>query len=387
MKILILETRKLSYNSSNVFLLKICDILRKYGVDVVHCTINNPEKDSDLLESFIGKKFDAILDINSILPLAECEYGKYLDCIDAPFINFIVDHPMHVHEYLDIKLKRYYIICLDKYHKEYIDKYYPHIKKTAVVPLGGINSHSRWEDSFTQFKKRRYHIFFPATYTPPSYYRQVMEEINVSYINLADQILQRILEGSTSPIHEILKNITLWKDDHFAVKMYKARFVDRYIRDYIRDKVVQTLLLEGFALHVAGARWNMYNGHCKDRLIIHQECSYKNLPDIISDSKVILNVQPLFTDTPHDRFFNAMLNGAAILTDTCGYIEKNYKNNTLLYSKDNLKESIDALKDTLNDIHKLYNIASNFSKNKNSETWEERCRCIIKFVDDINNCG
>lgn len=387
MKILILETRKLSYNSSSVFLSKICDILREYGVDVVHCIINNPEKDSDLLESFIGKKFDAVLDINSILPLAECDYGKYLDCIDAPFINFIVDHPMHVHEYLDIKLKRYYVICLDKYHKEYIDRYYPHIKKTVVVPLGGINSYKSQENSFTQFKKRRYHIFFPATYTPPSYYRQVMEETNINYVKQADQILHMILEGDTSPVHEMYKSITLWKDISFAAKMYKARFIDKYIRDYIRDEVVKTLLSEGFVLHVAGARWDIYNGYYKDRLIIHQECNYKNLPDMISDSKVVLNVQPLFTDTPHDRFFNAMLNGAAILTDTCGYIEKNYKNNTLLYNKDNLKESINALKDTLNDIHKLYNVASSLSEHKNSETWEDRCCRIIKFVDDINNCG
>lgn len=387
MKILILETRKLSYNSSSVFLSKICDILREYGVDVVHCIINNPEKDSDLLESFIGKKFDAVLDINSILPLAECDCGKYLDCIDAPFINFIVDHPMHVHKYLDAKLKRYYVICLDKCHKEYIDRYYPHIKKTIAVPLGGISSNINQEYTYTQFKKRKYHILFPATYTPPSYYRQVMEETNISYVKQADQILQKILEGDLSPIHEMYKSITSWKDSRFAVKMYKARFIDKYIRDYIRDEVVKTLLLSGFVLHVAGARWDMYNGIGKDRLVIHGECGYKALPDMMSNAKVVLNVQPIFTEAAHDRVFNAMLNGASILTDTCSYIEENYKNNMLVYSIDNLKESINALKDTLNDTDKLYTTVSNLSETRNNETWEDRCRRIVKFVDNINNFG
>lgn len=385
MKILILETRKLSYNSSSVFLSRICDILIKYGVDVKHCIINDPESDSSLLESFIGKRFDAVLDINSILPLAECDYGRYLDCIDAPFINFIVDHPMHVHEYLNVKLKRYYVICIDKYHKEYIDKYYPHIIKTIAIPLGGI----KFDDfvigsSYIQFKKRKYHIFFPATYTPPAYYRQVMEENNISYIKQADQILYCILEGDTSPIHDIYKKITLLNDKNFAKKMHKARFIDKYIRDYIRNDVVDALLLEGFTLHVAGARWNMYNGSCKNRLVIHKECSYAGLAAMMSDAKVVLNVQPLFTQAPHDRVFNAMLNGACVLTDTCSYIEKKYENNMLIYNKGNLKESINILKDTLNNTHKLYNMASNLEKYAKNETWEDRCGHIMEFINDIN---
>ncbi len=138
MKILILETRKLSYGSSSVFLMMICDILREYGADVIHCIINDPEEDSVLLESFTGKHFDAVIGMNSILPLAECDTGRYLNSIDAPFINFIADHPMHVHNCLNVKLERYYVICLDKFHKEYIDRYYPHIKKTVAIPLGGI---------------------------------------------------------------------------------------------------------------------------------------------------------------------------------------------------------------------------------------------------------
>lgn len=383
MKILILETRKLSYNSSSVFLSEISDILRRHGVDVTHCIIDNPEKDSLLLESFIGQTFDAVFDINSILPLAECDYGKYPDCIDAPFINFIVDHPMHVHKYLDARLKRYYVICIDKYHKEYIDKYYPHIIKTAAIPLGGIKSAGA-DGSYAQFQKRQYGIFFPATYTPPSYYRQVMEESNAGYLKQAEQILHEILEGSDLPLHDIYKKINSWQDKRFAARMYKARFIDRYIRDYIRDEVVDTLLAEGFNLHVAGARWNMYNGSSKDRLVIHEECSYAELSVMMSKAKAVLNVQPLFTEAAHDRIFNAMLNGAAVITDTCSYIGKNYKDNMLFYNKSHLKESIGLLKDTLNNTQKLYNMASGLKAAACNETWEDRCRRIMEFVTDIN---
>lgn len=79
-----------------------------------------------------------------------------------------------------------------------------------------------------------------------------------------------------------------------------------------------------------------------------------------------------------------MLNGAAVITDTCSYVGKNYKDNMLFYNKSHLKESIGLLKDTLNNTQKLYNMASGLEAAACNETWEDRCRRIIEFVTDIN---
>lgn len=78
-----------------------------------------------------------------------------------------------------------------------------------------------------------------------------------------------------------------------------------------------------------------------------------------------------------------MLNGAAVLTDTCSYIEKNYKDSMLIYDKGSLKESISALKDTLNDTHKLYTMVKDLRQTATDETWEDRCRHIVEFVENI----
>lgn len=391
LKILILETRKLSYGSSGVFLALISDILKEYGEDVTHCIINDPEADSVLLESFTGKSFDAVIGMNSILPLAECDDGsRYLDGINAPFINIIADHPMHVHKYLEVKLKRYYVICLDKCHKEYIDRYYPHIKKTMAMPLGGIKSLPDIRDkektySYRQFVNRKYHIFFPATYTPPYYYRQVMEQTNISYIKQAEEIIKSIMEGDTSPIHELYKNITSYKEERFAERMYKARYIDRYIRDYYRDMVVTALLDEGYRIDVAGVRWDMYNGSNKKRLVIHGEIPYKDIPAIMSDSQIVLNIQPLFTEAPHDRVFNAVVNGAAVLTDTCTYIEENYKKDMLVFDIRNITESMLELRDIASSTEELYNMASNCRLAGKDETWYSRCTQITGFINEILN--
>ncbi|MFG6393542.1 MAG: hypothetical protein K1W24_05055 [Lachnospiraceae bacterium] len=391
LKILILETRKLSYGSSGVFLKLIRSILKENGADITHCIINNPEADSALLESFTGRTYDAVIDINSILPLAECDDGsRYLDGINAPFINIIADHPVHVHKYLEVKLKRYYVICLDKHHKEYIDRYYTHIRKTLAIPFGGVKNmqtgdSKRKDYNYKQFINRKYHIFFPATYTPPSYYKQAMEETNIIYTRQAEEILKSIMEGNTSPLHEIYRDIIQCKEERFAKKMYKARYIDKYIRDCMRDMAVTALLEEGYRIDVAGARWEMYNGSYKNRLVIHGQSDYKYIPALMEDSQVVLNVQPLFTQAPHDRVFNAMANGAAVLTDTCSYIEENYKKDMLLFSFKNIKESITALKDTLNNTEKLYKMAVNLNKASENETWQDRCLKITRFINEILN--
>ncbi|MCI9077985.1 MAG: glycosyltransferase family 1 protein [Lachnospiraceae bacterium] len=390
LKILILETRKLSYGSSSVFLTLICGILRERGAGVTHCVINDPEADSALLESFSGKSFDAVIGMNSILPLAECDSGRYLDSINAPFINIIADHPMHVHKYLEVKLKRYYVICIDRHHKEYIEKYYPHIKRTVAVPFGGIKYLPDGEDkekyySYSQFANRRYHIFFPATYTPPSYYRQVMEETNIIYVKQAEEIMHAIMDGDTSPVHELYKNITSWKEERFAARMYKARYIDKYIRDCFRDMAVSALLEEGYKVDVAGARWDMYNGRYKDRLVIHRQKEYSDIPQAMANSQVVLNVQPLFTEAPHDRVFNAMANGSAVLSDTCSYIEAYYKKDMLLFNTGNIHESIAGMEDILNNTEKLYKMASGLRNLSENETWHERCARITSFINEILN--
>ena len=390
LRILILETRQLSYGSSGVFLKLICGILREQGEDVTHCIINDPEAESMMLESFSGRTFDAIIGMNSILPLAECDNGRYLDTINAPFINIIADHPMHVHKYLEVKLKRYYVICLDRHHKEYIEKYYPHIKKTAAIPLGGIKYLPDGENkeqyfNYRQFARRRRHIFFPATYTPPSYYRQVMEETNMSYVRQAEEIMYAILDGDTSPVHELYRNITSWKEERFAARMYKARYIDKYIRDCFRDMAVTALLEEGYKVDVAGARWEMYNGRHKDRLVIHSQTDYADIPAAMADSQVVLNVQPLFTEAPHDRVFNAMANGSAVLSDTCSYIEQNYKKNMLVFKDGDISGSIAGMKNVLNNTEKLYKMASGLRNASENETWNDRCARITMFIYEILN--
>ena len=146
MKVLIFTTRQLCYNSGYYFAHRIGEEIEKLGIECEYCeipenaipsagtqiaqpAIENAGKSVDeeaekMLESYIGKEYLAILDFNSKLPrLILDDESYYLDSIDAPFYNFILDHPLYHHSTLDCKLKNYYAFSIDENHCKYIQNF------------------------------------------------------------------------------------------------------------------------------------------------------------------------------------------------------------------------------------------------------------------------
>ncbi len=387
MKVLILESRDLSYGSSEVFLKNIALELEKAGVEVIHVRVTNPEEDSDILESFSGQSFDAVLDMNSILPAAKDGDVNYLDTINAPFINYIVDHPMHVHPYLNVKLKNYYVVCLDRYHKEYIEKYYSHIKGVAAIPLAAPDMSYIGKKEIS-FEKRKYKLLFPATYTPSFYYLQAMKEES-AYAEVLQELDEFLDREKGNDRSDILKFAECFLGENMtkgnAEAMYHLRYLDKFLREYQREKVIDAFLEQGQIVDVVGARWEMYQGKHKDRLRIHEMCGYNELSGMLADAQYVLNVQPFFKQAAHDRIFLAMAAGAIPVTDSCESLLP-YENSMLIYDTNYLKESVASV------CQKMANFDSNVVKSteklKNiiceKENFRERVRSLIEFIGSFS---
>lgn len=145
--ILIFCTRSLCYFSGEFFARELAEIFKNKG-DSVETVILPDEAGSTsdsrdlsqfaILEKYIGKSYDAVIDFNSFLPYLTDEDGTpILDEIDSPFYNYLLDHPLYHHPGLSYELKNYDVICIDKKHADYVRKYYPHIKKILYKPLPG----------------------------------------------------------------------------------------------------------------------------------------------------------------------------------------------------------------------------------------------------------
>lgn len=384
MKILLFESKRLSYDSSWCFMEMFRRGLERLGADVTVCLLENIQRQEKELESFCSMGFEAVFDINSALVAAEMDGNYYLDCLDAPFYHIIVDHPLHVHAALQIPLQNYHVICLDHYHKEYLEKYYPHIKKVYVMPFGGILA-EEFNDEYKilPMEKRPYHILFPGTYTPLVYYQQQMDAKGEFYREIAEEILLEYQRGSQKTIDELFMEKSESDGSFFAMKMHKARFIDRYIREWYREQILESLLSRDVVVDVVGFRWEMYHGSGSHNLRIHEPCSYAQQLAMLGQSKMVLNVQPLFLDGIHDRVMNAMMNQSVAVTDGCCWLQENFSETEefFRYDKNHPEEMASWVKENREENPKLEDLTQKvYRKVKDGHSWYERVKVLMQEI-------
>lgn len=402
MKILFLETRELSYSSSTVFMEELKKGFLNLGDTVYHYVVTDIENSEDILENILNNasrmELDFIFDINSILPLLYKDDRPYLDFFDVPFVDYIVDHPIHQAHVLDRKLRNFNVICLDENHCKYIKKYYSNINNTIAIPLAAtfsarvnsdVNEELNYKRAFIPMKDRKIDILFPATYTPLSYYEEILIEKGTIYLKCAKQCLDIIKCQKVFDIEDI-RNMLIEECKNASLPLPDvSRYIDKYIREYLRQTAVEAVLSVGLSLDVIGARWEMYEGKYGDRLHIHEQEKYIDIPKYMRLSKTVLNVQPLFKTAPHDRIYNAMASGAVVITDFSDMLlpvyeqEKDY----VKYSFKNIENDFKRIKENYfdNNGNEILNDISHnaYEKVLKNDTWENRCKKIKKFVKNL----
>lgn len=383
MKVLIFRSRRLSYDSSWYFMEMFARGMRSLGVEVTVFELGQDlEKQEQELKTLTRQQFDGIFDVNSVLPSVLLDEKYYPDYFDAPFYELIVDHPLHVHPSLNKPLKNHRVICLDRYHKEYIETYYPHIQKVYVMPFGGIPAEEFGEVSPTTGQEK-IQLLFPGTYTPLSYYEQQLDSMGDSCLELAKEVLMEYRGGCKLPIDQLFRQMGNTDDTLFTMQMYKERHVDRYVREWYRENLIQMLLKRGIVLDVSGFRWEMYEGEGKEYLRVHPPCSYPQQLALLRSSKVVLNCQPFFWDGPHDRILNAMCNQSVALTDSCEFLEREFvpDKELLVYDRNQPEEFADMVEEWLQKPQVLEEIAWNGYKSASkNHTWYRRVEVLLREI-------
>lgn len=382
-KILIFISRILCYESNPFFISKICEQLQEGGFQTEVCEIDledvNIEKK---LEQYIGKKFSAIIDFNSKLPRLEMDNGeKYLDQIDAPFYNYIVDHPLYHHPVIKIKLKRSNVICIDRKHCSYVKEYYKDIQNVFFMPLGAMSALN-----VIPYEKRKIDVLFSGTYTKPL---KLLKEIKES--DKSDQLIQFVeaLKSNTRKTQEevlldmLKQSGKVLSREEFADELNTYYLAEKYVRAYYRDKMIQTLLAHGIEVTIYGYGWEKFESSEKEHLKVYHEVSYPVSLEIIADSKIVLNIMPWFKDGMHDRVVSAMINKAICVSDYSQYVDENFvdKKELILYSLDKLEELPEQIKMLLNNPERAKQISEcGYKKVKENYMWKNMIQGYIEKI-------
>ena len=384
MKFLIFEMKTVCYNSYLYFGDALGNALTHKGHSVEYFKVD--EDSLDDLENYVGKHYDALIDFNSDLPRALMDDDSYfLDHVDAPFFDVILDHPLYHHDSLKHKLQNFNVVCLDSKHRDYIIKYYPHIKSVAVTPMTGELAFGNDSIDWDNYVNRPYDILLSGTYTDPTRLEAAIHKIPEFLAKNVYELIDMMLADSTLTIEDAVETLArneIYDYINSDVPLHTQSFylADAYVRCINRKNLVLELDKCFHNFHIFGALWEELD---LKHAILHREIPFNLTFTVFSKAKISVNIMPNFKSGSHDRVFSGQLNGAVALTDptTLLRLEYQHEKNILFYDLNHMDEISSMVDNHLNRPDELKKIAqSGFTIANTNHTWADIADIILKNI-------
>lgn len=369
------------------FTLQLAKAFRKMGHKLFLYRLNKYDEDFPALGSFIEENNTVMITFNFQGIDNETPFymnDQYLwEVMEIPCYNIVLDHPFYYHKFLATVPPLYIHISIDLGHEKYMSRYFPQIKLGPFLPLAGTQIRDK------PLELRTTDIVFTGNYTPPDkfepYITRIDDDYTAFYRGIIDDLIANPSMGIDTAFEKhLIREMPELSDDDMKECMSKMIFIDLYIRFYYRGMVVKTLAENDFPVHVYGGGWELLNCRKPENVIIGRRVASLGCLEVISDSKISLNVMPWFKEGGHDRVFNSMLNGALCLSDESIWLKENLEDqkDIVFYSLsgiDQLPQTADSL---LRNPQRLQQIAENgYQKAKKYHTWACRAEVLEELIN------
>jgi len=379
--ILFFKLKSVCYNSYSYFIDSIALQFQKKDCMLYFFDIEKEPLEN--LERLLECSFDAIIDFNSDLPKLKMDDDTYfLDHINAPFYDIILDHPLYHHDMLKQTLRNFHVICLDYNHKAYISTYYPHIRSVHVLFMTG-ETHT----PVIPYKKRSTELLFTGTYTPS---KEVFTAIsNTPPFLAADtrNIIDLLLKDSSLTIEGAAKKLapdtTSLIFENFPLHLQAYFLADTYVRSYQREEVLSFLLKGKFPLTICGHGWEGASFYNSPYLTVKKSIPFFDTFALMADSKMVLNLMPNFKNGTHDRIFSAMLNHCVTITDESVCLKEQFihEKDIVFYNLNDLSSLAKSITTLQSDLTAAASIAEHgYQKASHFRTWSNFADLLYRNI-------
>lgn len=398
MKKVILLTGESAYFSHNICTEHLGKALIKLGYDTqiidlgaknFGAQLNEHLGESEFVFSFNGRGYDLT-----------CNDGQPLyDFSGTPFVFALGDHPIHHFNRLKNCPNNCLLLCNDLSHYNAILANKQFTSNANMVSLMEEWSYlfplEEVDDDYEQFSNRPIDILFPCSYQGVAAIFDFLDKLPKKLKELCFLIIDIGITEDYHSIDEIANYVfqeqKITFRDKFNLNMSLILSeVDSFIRGYRREKAVSSLLEKGFTVHVCGNGWEKFAKNPGENLVVHHVTHNNETLALIRQSKVVVNVGPLWPHSPHERVLASMNLGTAVISDRNCYYEKNFthKENILLFSSKDTNYLGQSLKYYLQNSKKLFDIAKNGQKHiQNESCWDKYAEHLIELIEMYKKIG
>lgn len=376
------------YDTLDFITEEFADAFERMGYEILQIDTRDMGKGLVALASFVRSPVTAAITFNNLAFHLEVVQGKNIwEELHIPCINILVDHPNLYPKALESVPSNAVVICIDRKHMDYLQRFYPNIPAIGFLPHGGKVS----EQALMPINEREIDVLYAGGLSK-KYVSEVMPDFSQFAFDakaVADQAYERMITDTDLTIEEAVEQALLQKgvfftDTQLADFISKIHYIEMLAVSYYREKLIRTMLSHGVRVHLYGQGWDICDFVNHPNLIWKGVISPREVVVKMQQSKVVLNTTTWFKDGAHDRIFNGMLAGAVAVTDNSVYLEEQFQGygsvdenraELLLFSLNEMDRLAVTVVDLLKHPDKMQQIADNGRKKAELwHTWECRAK-------------
>lgn len=377
MKIGLLQSNDICYNSLNYFMESIEKALNGMGIET--------DRISEFNDAVLNQRYDAMIAINNNVVSVKLEDGSFLlDFFQCSVFLILVDPPYYHHSKLEEHMENLHVIVLDQGHVEYCNQYYPSLKNVQFGYMLGPQCEGK------PYEEKEIDILFTGSLTNVTdIRRQAIEFIGEDWAALVfDALVQEGIQHPNVPTVDSMKKVLVQNGVQYTDKDYKllmnilGTYSEYYLRGYFREKIIQELVQAGLRVHVVGNGWDRLASEGLENLVIMPSVDFAKTADLMANAKMVLNVMPWFKAGLHDRIATTMHNGSICVTDSSTYIEEHFKDNEelIIFNLEEYEKLPERIQHLLNCPKEAARIALNgYRKASEEYSWKNMVqKCILE---------
>jgi glycosyltransferase involved in cell wall biosynthesis len=373
------------YNILNVFARELAGALERQGERIEF--YDTEKEDINGIAALAGKHYKASIGFQTWMMSVKRKDKDafFCDMIGGPKYNFIVDHPIWLHHQLCDVPKRFYVLTHDRTYQDFIEKYYPKVQGTFLLPPGGRRKLA--SENVCAIRERCYDITFLGTYGD---YRKKLTVIKKCVPSVKFLAAKYLLYMTRHPnlTAETAFRMAL---EHYGIELGQEDFLNLFgemkmviqcVMYYYREKTIAVLLRAGLEIHAYGASWKdspFYGNPC---FMLHEEIQADAAGAVLGKSKISLNIMAWHKDGFTERIADSMLAGAVVVSDASTQLEEDWGEETVLFDLLQIEKLPEKIKALLAQPERMEKIAGRAREKALREaTWEVRAAELLKIIE------
>jgi len=377
------------YDTLDIFAQELIKEFTKLGYEVMNFDTSNMQESLKKLMNFLQKPVKAALTFNNLGYNMELVVGHNMwEQLNIPCINILMDHPFYHKKALDSSPANGIVLCTDKNHMKYVQRFYPNIPIVGYLPHGGIEQKEILSKNIID---REIDVLYAGGISK-GFVDRVMPDFTQFDFDaraIADSAYEMLLQNpyktTEEAVEEVLKQNRIWfKEDKLCDIFEKLRYVDMMAVSYFRERVIHTLVDSGIKVTLFGTGWEACDWIDHPNLDYRGRTSAKDIISYMQNTKIVLNTMTWFKDGTHDRVFNGMLAKAVAITDSSVYMREEFKEDELILfelldtceeasNQIGIKDLPDKIKALLSNPSLMQSIADKgYAKAKKEHSWGKR---------------